>query len=118
RGHHCPLAWPGKTAPIFVYDVGIDVEEFCFQVVEVRIIEIELPFQCPIADPPSILEDCDRLLKHLFKGHDASLSPARDASDRPGDCAVAPTRCILVLLQSYISVGVRRPLRSFVAATQ
>jgi hypothetical protein len=55
--------------------VGIGVEEFCFQVVEVVIIEVELPFECPIADPPSALEDDDRLLKNLFKSHHSSLSP-------------------------------------------
>jgi hypothetical protein len=48
--------------------------EFFFQVIEVVIIEIKLPFQRPIAHPSSALEDVDRLLKNLFKGHHASLS--------------------------------------------
>jgi hypothetical protein len=71
--------------------VGIGIEEFGFQVVEVRIIESKLPFQCPITDPSSVLEDRDRLLKNVFEGHDSPLSTALDASDRLGNSVSAPT---------------------------
>jgi hypothetical protein len=49
--------------------LGIGVEEFIFEVRKVGIIQRELPLQGTITHSSSTVEDGDRLLEYLFKGH-------------------------------------------------
>ena len=46
------------------------------------------------------------------------LGAAFDGLDTPGPCASAPRRCTPARLQSYTSVGVRRPPRTSAAVTR
>ena len=63
----CP--GPDEATAGLLGDLRVRVEDFLFEVLKVGIIEVELPFERPVADSASVLEDVDGLLERLFKGH-------------------------------------------------
>jgi hypothetical protein len=65
----------------------VHLNDFHLQVVEVRIIKVELTFERPVRDTPSLAEQREDLIQHSVKVHDRR-SPCLSGSDQ-----TASARC-------------------------
>jgi hypothetical protein len=45
------------------------LDEFSFQILQIRVVELELPLEGTISQAPPALEHGDRLVEELLKGH-------------------------------------------------
>ena len=70
-----PRAWrrwlthPHEDTRILLHPDTLAVNEFLLQVLQGRIIELEVPLEHPVGDPTAALQHREGLIHHLFKGH-------------------------------------------------
>src|SRR5215470_1645945 len=72
------ITGPYQHTIVFVYCQFFRVDEFVFEVFQVRVIQVKLPLQCPIGDPLVLLEPVDDVGEDLLKCHDC---PSVNASN-------------------------------------
>ena len=64
------FAHPNKDLPIFISCHLFRIDEFCFQVFQIFIIDLEAPFQRTISDTTFALYEVSNLRQYLIKCHE------------------------------------------------
>src|SRR5215510_3947285 len=62
-------ASPDQATALIIDHVGVRVEEFLLEGLQVVVVQLELEPECPVRHPPSTLEHSDRLVENLLEGH-------------------------------------------------
>jgi hypothetical protein len=60
---------PDQDTAILINRHTLSLNEFSFQIVQIRIIELELTLEGAIGQAPPALQQSDRLVEDLLKGH-------------------------------------------------
>jgi hypothetical protein len=60
---------PDQDAPILIHCQALTLNEFGFQIFQIRFLKIELPLERTISQATSALEHDNRLVEDLLKGH-------------------------------------------------
>src|SRR6516165_1326061 len=60
---------PDKATPRVIDHLGMRIEELLLEVVQRRVIELELPLQGAVGQASAPLEHGDRVVENLLKGH-------------------------------------------------
>ena len=71
--YSCRLARPYQHLSITIAGQFLHLDQFDFQVFEVRIIQVKLAFQGVIGHPPSLSEKVNDLVQYLVKVHHLPL---------------------------------------------
>jgi len=69
-GYPASSTAPDQDFAIFIHGQQLAVDEFFFEISEIRVIQIELPFEGTIGQAPATLEHGNRLIQNLLEGHD------------------------------------------------
>ena len=67
---------PDQDFAVFVHGQLLAVDEFLREILEKRVIEIELAFEGAIGQAPAALEHGNRLVQNLLEGHGQRLPAA------------------------------------------
>jgi hypothetical protein len=62
-------ARPDQDAAVLIHRHALALDEFGFQIFQIRVVELELPLESAIGQAPPPLEHGDRLVQELLKGH-------------------------------------------------
>jgi hypothetical protein len=60
---------PDQYPAVFIHRHALALDEFGFHIVQIRVIELELPLEGAIGQAPPALEHGYRLVEDLLKGH-------------------------------------------------
>src|SRR5262249_17458201 len=75
RWRRCDVPTPDQHSAVLIDGKLARLDDFCLQVLKVRIIKFKLSLESPIRDPLMTLEECEYLIEHRVEVHAQSLAP-------------------------------------------
>ena len=75
RRRRCEVPPPNQHGAILIDGKLARLDDFCLQILQVRIIKPKLPLESPIREPLMTLEEFEYLIEHRVEVHAQSLVP-------------------------------------------
>jgi hypothetical protein len=72
----CEVPTPDQHGTILIDGKLARLDDFCLQILKVRIIKPKLPLESPIRDPLITLEEFEYLIEYRIEIHAQSLTPS------------------------------------------
>jgi hypothetical protein len=76
----CCASRPHQDFALLIHCELSGVDKFGFQIIDVVVIQIELPLESPVGHPSMALQQRDHLFQHFVKGHGRPSTHASPAS--------------------------------------